>query len=72
MTFFDNLKQIKDVVVIGHSLSKVDYLYFQAINKITSCVTWNIGWHSFEDLGRIKLFVESMSIEKKRVRLFRT
>ena len=68
-TFFDGLMPIKDIFVIGHSLSEVDYPYFEEICKKTNA-KWYIGYHSLEDLKRLLVFVDRMKLRK--VSLFRT
>lgn len=68
-SFFDGLCNIKEVFVIGHSLSEVDYPYFEEVCKMTEA-KWYIGYHSLNDLKRLLVFVDKMRL--KKVILFRT
>lgn len=72
---FETFTQIENIVVIGHSLSEVDYLYFKEIikyNHRAADINWYISWYSSEDLERIEKFVSEMDILNSKVRLFRT
>ena len=69
------LEDIKKIVVIGHSLSDVDYPYFKEIikhNLNNSELKWYISWYSADDLRRIIKFVLEMHILNSNVELFRT
>ena len=72
---FKNLRYIENVVIIGHSLSQVDYPYFKEIikhNKNATNMKWYISWYSSGDLKRIGEFVSEMNILSSNVELFRT
>lgn len=60
--FFDGLSGITDVVVIGHSLSPVDWDYFREVIKRASPEGWHISYHKDEDLKRVEAFVNEMQI----------
>lgn len=67
--------RIKNIVVIGHSLSDVDYPYFKEIikyNRNSTEVKWYISWHSVDDLRRITRFLSVMRISNSNVEIFRT
>lgn len=70
--YFDGLSDIENIVVIGHSLSYVDYSYFREIVNKTDKVKWNIGWYSLSDLKRIREFVVTIGVNKEQIVLFRT
>lgn len=73
--YFKSLPDIKKIVVIGHSLSDVDYPYFEEIiknNRNSAEMKWYISWHSAENLGKIKKFAEKMNIPSSMVEIFRT
>ena len=62
-------------MVIGHSLSDVDYPYFKEIIKYNGNSTdmkWYISWYSIDDLRRITRFVSEMHISNSNVKLFKT
>lgn len=72
--YFKSLENIKNIVVIGHSLSKVDYPYFAEIiqrNKRSSELEWFISWYSMDGLKNITEFVLEMKIPTENVRIFR-
>lgn len=67
--FFESLTNIKEIYVIGHSLSEVDYPYF--LEVCSKCdAHWFIGYHSLADLNRLTEFVAKMGLQK--VSVFRT
>lgn len=43
--YFDSLANIENVYVLGHSLSSVDYVYFDAINKIAPNAQWLVSYY---------------------------
>ena len=67
--FFDGLSSVEEVYVIGHSLSEVDYPYFEEVCK-KSNAKWYIGYHSLDDMKRLITFVNVMGLRK--VTVFRT
>lgn len=71
--FFDCLKDVREIVVIGHSLSPVDHPYFRTIierNEDPRKLRWKISWYSEEDKGRIMKFAAMMGIEEQNIELF--
>ncbi|GHV64498.1 hypothetical protein AGMMS49587_17010 [Spirochaetia bacterium] len=72
--FFESISSIDKIIVIGHSLSIVDYPYFAAMircNKAPAVMTWDISWHSVNDLKKIQDFAAKMGISVNQLRLFR-
>ncbi len=56
--FFSCLKDIKYVVVLGHSLSSIDMPYFREIrNRISPNSHWYISKHSPQDDERVQNFI---------------
>jgi hypothetical protein len=75
LQYFKSLENIRDIVVIGHSLSDVDYPYFKEVikfNRNSIGLKWHIGWHSADDLRRITRFLSVMNISNSNVEIFRT
>ena len=71
--FFEQTASVKDIVVIGHSLSVVDYPYFLEIVKANAGkATWHIGYHSLDDLKRLIDFVINIGLEACKIEIFRT
>ena len=68
--FFSKLTDIKNIVVIGHSLSVVDYPYFkEIITKNNNIANWFISWHSSRDLENTRAFAHSMNIPDSKINL---
>lgn len=67
--FFDGLTGVNEILVIGHSLSKVDYPYFEEVRK-TCNANWTIGYHSYDDMKRLMDFVDYIGL--KEFTIFRT
>lgn len=67
--FFDGLNDVGEIFVIGHSLSEVDYPYFEEICKKCKA-KWYIGYHSYDDMKRLVDFVKHLGL--KDVTVFRT
>lgn len=73
--YFKSLEDIKKIVVLGHSLSDVDYPYFREIikhNRNSTEMKWYFSWYSVDDLRRITRFISVMNISNPNVELFRT
>lgn len=73
--YFKSLEHIKEIIVIGHSLSNVDYPYFKEIikyNRNSSELKWFISWYSTDDLRKITRFISAMNISSSNVEIFRT
>ena len=71
--FFESLGNIKDIVVVGHSLSKVDYPYFKEIiqcNNEFEELTWYISCYSANDTDNAQRFADVMGIRFKQIKLF--
>lgn len=68
--FFDGLN-VTDVIVVGHSLSEVDWDYFEEIVRGNNNLSWYISCHSLRDLRNIEKFIHKFSIGRDKVHLFR-
>lgn len=56
-SFFDSLYDIKQIIVIGHSMSKVDWPYFREIIKnIGKEIPWIVYCHSIDDRNNTNIF----------------
>ena len=67
--FFDGLSSIEEVFVIGHSLSEVDYPYFEEVRSRCDA-KWHIGYHSLDDMKILSALVNKLHL--KDVTVFRT
>jgi len=73
--YFKSLGNIRDIVVVGHSLSDVDYPYFKEIikfNRNSTELKWQISWYSADDIRRITRFLSMMKIPNTNAAIFRT
>ena len=63
--FFNKLSGVQRIIVIGHSLGKIDLPYF---DKLLECVSaeaeWVFYYHSNEDLKNITNFINTRNIKK--------
>ena len=62
--FFDSLKDIKRIVVIGHSLADVDMPYFEKIMDSVDKdqVQWEIYYHTDRDIKNINHFCKRLGV----------
>lgn len=70
---FVQFKGVSRIVVMGHSLSKVDLPYFKEICKAIGCrenVKWEISYFSEKDKARINGFIKLLGIDKSNVSLY--
>ncbi len=56
-------KQVDNIVVIGHSMAKVDYGYFKMINKTFPKSLWMIYYHDGDDKKRKMNSIKDCGIE---------
>ncbi len=73
--FFASLCDIKDVVIIGHSMSEVDMDYFEEVARSISDfdrVNWYIGCHGLGDLKNMESMLKRLNIPGERAFIFRT
>jgi hypothetical protein len=66
-SFFDSIKNVEKIVILGHSLADVDMPYF---DKIMNCVDknkvrWEISYHTEKDLERISYFCKKYNISAR-------
>lgn len=65
--FFESLGSIKNIVVIGHSLSDVDLPYFHEIRRHVTDNHWYITYYDQRSRQGIAAFVGEMGISSNRV-----
>lgn len=74
-SFFSELNEIENIVVVGHSFSPVDWDYFAEVagNLSNSKHTrWYFGCHSLRDLKNLEQMLKKLNIESSNVSIFRT
>mgnify|MGYP004465375551 FL=1 len=61
--FFNSLSQISEIYIYGHSLSDIDFAYFDEINNsVSPCCKWYISYHSESDYKKAEKFVKALNI----------
>ena len=71
MGFFDSLRAVDKITVIGCSLGKVDMDYYREIQKsVTDDAQWEFSYHSVNDLKRIKEFCKELKIKEGQFSFF--
>jgi hypothetical protein len=73
--FFDGLSNVSRIIVVGHSLSSVDWDYFKkiiSVNKNKKNIEWFISCHSARNIESIKMFAKAMRIKAEQIALFIT
>lgn len=68
--FFEGLTEIQQIVVIGHSVSPIDWDYFFKIHEIVPNAYWYFGCFGLSDLNNINQLVHGLGLEDYS--LFRT
>lgn len=70
--YFNQLKAVEHVIVIGHSLSNVDYPYFEEIiNNVPRNINWYLTYYNDYDIEKIGVFIKHFNINKDNVRLLK-
>ncbi len=74
-SFFSELNEIENIVVIGHSFSPVDWDYFVEVAANLSNrknTHWYFGCHSLRDLKNLEQMLKKLNIENSNISVFRT
>ncbi|MBP3793173.1 MAG: zinc-ribbon domain containing protein [Ruminococcus sp.] len=66
-SFFDGLANVNNAVVIGHSLSPVDWDYFKEVISKSSINNWYIGCHSLHDIENLERIKNAMGLKNVTV-----
>mgnify|MGYP003001205241 CR=1 FL=1 len=62
-SFFKNLADVQNVVVIGHSLSPIDWDYFLEAAKNAPKAHWYFGCYGIDDLENMQRLVSILGVE---------
>ncbi|CAC9449102.1 unnamed protein product [uncultured Gammaproteobacteria bacterium] len=68
--YFENLKETKEIVVLGHSLSNVDKAYFDKIHRCVDDCTWFISCHQDEDIPKKENFLLNIGVLRENIKFF--
>jgi Bacteriophage abortive infection AbiH len=68
--FFKKLRRIKEIYVMGHSMTEVDWKYFEAISSNIKAdkVKWTISYYKKDDIENCKKTLELAGIDLNLVR----
>jgi hypothetical protein len=72
--FISSLHKIKKIIVMGHSLARVDMPYFEEILKVNDNpvdIKWQISFHSEASINRINEFAKELNINPNHIEKFR-
>lgn len=70
--YFDSLKDIEMVVILGHSLNSIDIPYFEKINKIASSAHWVVSYHTDSDFENHKIKLSEIGIDESKITMSKT
>jgi hypothetical protein len=57
--FFSTLQDVSEIIVIGHSLNKIDLPYFLRISELTPSAKWTVCLHNPEEkIHRMQVLIE--------------
>lgn len=67
-SFFDRLKQVNSVIVMGHSYSDIDLPYFKIVkSSILPEANWEMGWHTERDRENITNYQRNLDLSSSRI-----
>ena len=62
--FFKKLNHVRDIHIIGHSCTEIDFPYFQKIKEnVDAKAIWHSKPHSYEDRHRMNILINMMGLE---------
>ena len=61
--FFEDLADMENIVVIGHSMSRVDWDYFAEVGEKAKEAKWYFGCHGIHDLENTEALCELLGID---------
>ncbi len=65
---FNQLKDIDEIVVLGHSYNQIDFPYFKKISEITDASTkWILYYYSNNDVQSAKEMMQELNVEDKSI-----
>lgn len=70
--FFENIRNIEEIIILGHSLNSIDISYFEEIIKQTqNTTTWKVSFHEKKEKEMHLKTLQKLGIENYRFELFR-
>lgn len=66
--FFSSLSGVKQVIVLGHSLNKVDLPYFRRIVQETGTdILWKFSFYGDDDVVKIQKFIDDEGLRNAKI-----
>lgn len=70
-SFFNNLKNIESIYILGHSISQIDLPYFKELaNSVNKSVTWNVSYYNSNEKKRHLETLKSIGITEDNIKQF--
>lgn len=67
-SYFRSLSNIQQVIVLGHSLNRVDLPYFKKIAEVTGANTlWKFSFYERDDIDNIKCFIAEIGLKNTKI-----
>lgn len=70
--FFEGLQDVEQIVVIGHSLSPVDWDYFRRVHASCPDALWYVSYYGEKDLKNCQALIAQLGIRQDKVSVFKT
>ncbi|MGQ7023459.1 AbiH family protein [Vibrio cholerae] len=71
-TFFESLEAVNEVYVLGHSLSTVDFEYFEKVKQsVSQEANWCASYYSEGEIIRHESALLKLGVTKEKIHLFR-
>jgi len=68
--FFKKLKNLKKIIVLGHSLNQIDISYFEEINKYAKNAIWEVSFYDIHEEDSHLNVLKSIGIDEKKITMF--
>ncbi|GHX02067.1 bacteriophage abortive infection AbiH family protein [Vibrio cholerae] len=70
--FFESLEAVNEVYVLGHSLSTVDFEYFEKVKQsVSQEANWCASYYSEDEIIRHESALLKLGVTKEKIHLFR-
>jgi len=71
MTYFDELKDISNVFILGHSLSPIDLPYFEKLkHSVNPTANWHVSYYTTQDKEDHLIALLALGIIKENIKQF--
>lgn len=70
-TFFEGLQDVAQIIVIGHSLSPVDWDYFRRVHASCPDAHWYVSYYGETDLQNCRALMAQLGIPQDHISVFK-